>query len=266
MADPKSLQPKASAAHAAKTAAAAATDSDASFQELSDLEEQLAALRGTYEQYFMGVERRPPAERHRDMKRRINLLRTSSVRQTAVRFRIDTIAQRFLTYERLWNKTLQEMEAGTYTRDLFKARLHAKERAAHDKTRAPDAEASEPGKANSAVTQDAQAGIDPALVAVTKPVPAVPPGMKQAVPSAPGVPLGGAGTIPDTKLRAIYDAYVVAKKRCNEDVSKISYEQMAMTLRKQVPELMKQHKAKSVEFKVVIKDGKAVLRALPKEE
>ena len=33
----------------------------------------------------------------------------------------------------------------------------------------------------------------------------------------------------------------------------------------QVPELMKQHNAKSVEFKDVIKDGKAVLRALPKE-
>jgi hypothetical protein len=28
--------------------------------------------------------------------------------------------------------------------------------------------------------------------------------------------------------------------------------------------LMKQHGAKSVEFKVVIKDGKAILRALPK--
>ena len=69
----------------------------------------------------------------------------------------------------------------------------------------------------------------------------------------------------DDKLRAVYDAFVKAKRRCNEDTSSLSYEQVATSLRKQVPELMKQHKAKAVEFKVVIKDGKAVLRAVPKE-
>lgn len=57
----------------------------------------------------------------------------------------------------------------------------------------------------------------------------------------------------------------MAKKRCGEDTSKLSLDSVASTLRSQVPTLMKQHNAKSVEFKVVIKDGKAVLRALPKE-
>ena len=45
----------------------------------------------------------------------------------------------------------------------------------------------------------------------------------------------------------------------------ITLDSVASSLKKQVPELMKQHNAKSVEFKVVIKDGKAILRALPKE-
>jgi hypothetical protein len=44
----------------------------------------------------------------------------------------------------------------------------------------------------------------------------------------------------------------------------MSYDSVAASLRKQVPELMKQHGAKSVEFKVIIKDGKAVLKAVPK--
>jgi hypothetical protein len=44
----------------------------------------------------------------------------------------------------------------------------------------------------------------------------------------------------------------------------MSYDSIAASLRKQVPELMKQHGAKAVEFKVVIKDGKAVLKAVPK--
>jgi len=41
---------------------------------------------------------------------------------------------------------------------------------------------------------------------------------------------------------------------------------MAAALRKQVPRLMSQTGAKSVEFKVVIRQGKAVLKAVPKTE
>ena len=70
--------------------------------------------------------------------------------------------------------------------------------------------------------------------------------------------------ISDDKLRAVYDAYVTAKRRCQEDTSKLSFESVAGNLRKQVPELMRQHNAKAVEFKVVIKDGKATLKAVPK--
>jgi hypothetical protein len=69
----------------------------------------------------------------------------------------------------------------------------------------------------------------------------------------------------EQKIKAIYDAYVMAKKRCGEDTRNLTLESVSAMLRKQVPELMKQHNAKSVEFKVVIKDGKAILRALPRE-
>ena len=72
-------------------------------------------------------------------------------------------------------------------------------------------------------------------------------------------------SLSDAKVKAIFDAYVAAKQKCNEDVSKLSFAGVAQNLRKQVPLLMKQHNAKSVEFKVVIKDGKAVLRAVPKD-
>ena len=83
----------------------------------------------------------------------------------------------------------------------------------------------------------------------------------------PPAPVHGGDTsgLSDTKIKAIYDAYVMAKKRCGEDTRAVTLDSVASSLKKQVPELMKQHNAKSVEFKVVIKDGKAVLRALPKE-
>jgi hypothetical protein len=68
----------------------------------------------------------------------------------------------------------------------------------------------------------------------------------------------------DSQMRALYDAYIAAKRRCNEDVSRLSYDAVAKTVSKQVPELMTRFKAKSVEFKVEVKDGKAVLKAIPK--
>jgi hypothetical protein len=62
----------------------------------------------------------------------------------------------------------------------------------------------------------------------------------------------------------LYDAYVAAKKSCNEDVSKVSYEALARTVTKQTPEIAAKFKAKRVEFKVSVRDGKAVLTAVPK--
>jgi hypothetical protein len=38
---------------------------------------------------------------------------------------------------------------------------------------------------------------------------------------------------------------------------------VATRIRAQVPELLARHKAKNIEFKVVIKGGKAVLKAVP---
>jgi len=43
----------------------------------------------------------------------------------------------------------------------------------------------------------------------------------------------------------------------------LSYDSLASRIRAQVPELMQKHRAKNIEFKVVIKGGKAILKAVP---
>jgi hypothetical protein len=68
----------------------------------------------------------------------------------------------------------------------------------------------------------------------------------------------------DAQMRALYNSYVAAKKSCNEDTSRLTYDAVASTVSKQIPELMSRYKAKSVEFKVEVKEGKAVLKAIPK--
>lgn len=66
-------------------------------------------------------------------------------------------------------------------------------------------------------------------------------------------------------MQALYKRYVQAKKLLGEDTSKIKYEHIVQTVAKQAPHIMEQHKAREVEFAVVIKDDKVILKATPKK-
>jgi hypothetical protein len=92
--------------------------------------------------------------------------------------------------------------------------------------------------------------------------------VKPAAPArpAPAAPVAAtlAGSDDPARLRALYDAYISAKRSCNEDVSKLTYDAVSRSVQKQVPELMARFKAKSVDFRVEVKDGKAILKAIPK--
>ena len=82
---------------------------------------------------------------------------------------------------------------------------------------------------------------------------------KAAPPPPPAIP-----GLSEAKLRALYDEYLGAKKRCGEDVSRFTYETLARTVAKQVPELIARYAAKTVDFRVEVKDGRAVLKVLPR--
>ena len=226
-------------------------DQEQTAKDCDAIEADLAALRAAYEQYFLGIERKPPTQDHSALKKRVLQLKGAFIRQTAVKFRVSNLHTKFATYERLWSRTIQEMEDGTYHRDVYKARLHAKKKAEEEKAAAAAQKAAAPAPA-------------PAAAPGAKPA-AAPAPARAPAPSGPAAPIAAGAALSDSKLKAIFDAYVKAKKRCNEDTSKLSFDSMAATLKKQVPELLKQHKAKSIDFKVVIKDGKAILRAVPKE-
>lgn len=408
------------------------SNSELVFKECDELEEEIAALKVTYEQYFLGNERLAPARAHEDLKKRLMRLKGSMVRNTAAKFRMNSIHNKFLTYERLWQRTLQEIEAGTYKRDLFKAKRRTQKAPADGERRQEVHELEElsdddlvevapiipnepvpakparpsfiprpvedsptfrpaaapvpvvplvptvptvspvasgtpfrgtatvaptvpsiPTVAPTAGTPARGTAVAPAGSTPSRGTPTIPPGgtpskgtptippggtpsrgtstltgtpargvptfgspsqgmsgiaaalesltdepltrapsastparptaptaarpaataakpgaptaSRPATPAAAAKPAAGSGPgLSDDKLKAVYDAYVTAKRRNQEDTSKMSYESVAANLRKQVPELLKQSGAKSVEFKVVIKDGKATLKAVPK--
>lgn len=277
-------------------------ESEALTRELDEMDTALAELKAHYEQYFVGVERQPPNKADADVRQRLAKLRTGYVRSAVLKFRIQALQQRFTTYDRLWHRTLTEMENGTYRRDLLKARRRRKSSetpAAVPKAPAetqaappaPDVVAppslgppplpargetprAPPSPIPSIPTATQGGTVRPSPVPSVAPV-AIPKGTQGGVPRTPpaAIPKGTQGAVAraaaealaEPRLRKVYDAYVAAKKRCKEDVSRISYESVADSLRKQVPELLERHGARDVEYKVLVKDGKAILRAVPKE-
>ena len=182
-------------------------------EDLDDLEEAITALSVLYEKYFLGIDRRPPDHERKRVSTKIREMKEQMIRNTALKFRINTMFAKLLSFERMWDRTLREIEDGTYKRDVFKAKLHMKDR-------------SQPG---------------------------------EKVAAAPQAP----PEISEDKLRRLYDTYLVARQRCGEPTDGISYESVASRIRAQVPQLMEKHKAKNIEFKVVIKAGKAILKAIP---
>lgn len=247
--------------------------------ECTALEAEFAEVKAAYDQYFLGLERTAPSQRHEALRKRVQRLRAVSTRHTATRFRVGQLVQKYNTYERLWQRTLKDIEAGTYTRELFKARLRRK---------APPKAAAAPaagGDDDFSIDEDVDEGpddIDQAFAAAlgeapsprAAQLPRVAPSTLPAVrPSNAQRPAGAqrpasaaaSGGLSDEKIKAIYNAYVQAKKRCGEDTRNVTLAGMSATLRQQVPQLLAQHKASRVDFKVVIKDGRAILRALPKE-
>lgn len=100
---------------------------------LEELEKAVERVRLHYETYFLGMERRSPEQDRLDLQRRINDARRAPTSNTALKFRLDTLVQKFTVLTAYWNRTMREIEAGTYRRDVAKAARHLAERAARGK-------------------------------------------------------------------------------------------------------------------------------------
>src|SRR6267154_2110029 len=181
-------------------------------EDLDELEEAMTGLQVLYEKYFLGIDRRPPDAQRRQVSEKMRLLKTTMVKNTALKFRIQTMFAKLISFERMWDRTLREIEEGTYKRDVFKAKL-----------------------------RDRKGDQKPA----------------QAAPSSP--------QLSDQMIRKLYDTYVIARQRTGESTSGLTYDAIARRIRAQVPELMARHKARNIEFKVVKKGGKAVLKEIGRD-
>lgn len=97
---------------------------------LVEFEKKLDLLYRQYEQYFVGVDKRPPHQGLRDVVRLFRELEQLPMIRTDLKFRYRSLTQRFNSYRTYWMRIERQIEEGTYHRDLARARERKARRAA----------------------------------------------------------------------------------------------------------------------------------------
>ncbi len=95
---------------------------------LHDAEVKLKRLKSLYEQWFQGIERLEPSVPRKDVERVFKTLQKEKPRNTAARFKLQTLQSRFNTYQAQWGRIARRIEEGTYERDLRKVRRNKQAR------------------------------------------------------------------------------------------------------------------------------------------
>lgn len=220
MASPTSMNLMKKAATAGSGLNNPVKSNDALLLEIAAVEADLTKLRIRFEQHFIGIERKSPVADLEALGRRVKMLKGAFFNNTALKFRVETISHKFSTYEQLWLKTLKEIEEGTYRKDLMRARMNNLRKG----------------------------------TAGTPPKPGIPKPEDTTTPatSAPSGPMSG---LSNDQVDRIYEAYILARRRCNESTVGITREALAKNIAA---------RAATHDVKVVIKDGKAMLKLVNK--
>ena len=87
---------------------------------LEQVDKTLDRVKTLYEQYFLGIQKQPPAHLHTDCERKLRDLSQLNIRNTGLRYRMATLQQKFGSYNTYWRRTLRQIESGTYHRNLSK--------------------------------------------------------------------------------------------------------------------------------------------------
>ncbi len=189
-------------------------------EELDRFEQLIEKLKVLYEQYFQGFERLPPDKLRQEAEKLHRKYLTIRSPNTGIKFRAQTLTSRMTSYRTLWDKTLQQIEDGTYRKHVYRANLKAKYAAERS-----------PSTRHEEIIEDAE------LVDES----------------------------PQRKWGSVFEQYVSARGTSGEGVKGLTYEKLHDVLEKQAAQLRQKYQARDVEFKVVVEEGKAKVKAVPKK-
>jgi len=101
-------------------------------EEIKILEIKMNQLKLSYEKYFLGTRPTEPAMDRSEVQKMVIRFSNTRITNTALRFKFNSLNGRYQAFKRQWDSILRQIEAGTYKRHVFKAKLHERERGVSD--------------------------------------------------------------------------------------------------------------------------------------
>lgn len=71
----------------------------------------------------------------------------------------------------------------------------------------------------------------------------------------------GRDSISDDRLRQLHSQYVESRKKTNESAD-LAFDRVAQSLKAQAEKLKQQYPSRTIDFEVVVKDGRTVLKPI----
>jgi hypothetical protein len=224
---------------------------------IGEMERKLDRLRGLYESFFMGIERAPPNVARREMNRFILEMQQEPISNASMRFRFQSMVQRWVLMTAYWNRTMREIEAGTYRRDMARAQRHLAEKGRALTEQEAIAIGIPAGRARAfserqqkmQALRDARPGARPTAPPTAAPI---------AAPPVPG--------LSDHELETVFRRYMDAHKKAQDPRPALTLDKMKERLRLQIPKVMADKNCRRVTLDVAVEDGKVRLKAWPVKE
>lgn len=238
---------------------------------IEEMERKLDRLRSLYESFFMGVERAPPNTPRRELNRLMLETQQVQIGNASMRFRFQALMQRWVVLTAYWNRTLREIEAGTYRRDLARAQRHLAEKGGGAMTEqdainlgipASRAKAFVERQQKMSAARAARAGAAAQAAPAGAAAPAPPAGAAppRTPPTAKPSSLPG---ISDPDLESVYRRYLETHRKVNDPRPPLTLDNIRDRLSKQLPKIMAEKNCRKVTLDVAVEDGKVRLKAWP---
>lgn len=206
-------------------------------KQMQHLDAEIRRLEAEYNMYFAGRLPRPPFETKNRVHALVKKHDNSFIRNTADRFRFETLQTRYYKFMELVEKQMTARELG---RPMI-GRPRGAPKAA---VAAPPAEAPQGAQVADAQASAAERARESAEKTVEK-----------------VVKFGRADAAADARVKELYEQLAAAKKEVGE--SPVAYERVAALVKAQVTKFADE--GTNVAFKIALKDGKVSLTVKPEK-
>jgi hypothetical protein len=226
---------------------------------LDELEEAIEHLKVSYEKYFVGVDRQAPSREHAKVERMLRQLEALRPHGTALRFRLQGLRARLVTYRHYWHRVLDQMEKGTYRRDLQRmARKTTPPREDQFAARGEGRPEPEPDLTQTIEDPSGEHEM-PTSEPSASPTPTRHRGRRQP-PADRKSPAELPAGVSAHEARALFKELVAKKRAAGENTDGLSYAGLVRRLSKEAPKLQARFGDK-YRFEIATDGGRVRLRA-----